>query len=66
MLPKNDCRKTDGPPANGREIDMRISSVPTINGESLALRLLDPSNSPKNLNALNTSNEGIKAKKTTR
>ena len=45
--------------ANGREIDMRISSVPTINGESLALRLLDPSNSPKNLNALNTSNENL-------
>ena len=40
--------------ANGREIDMRISSVPTINGESLALRLLDPS-SLKNLNGLTGS-----------
>ena len=45
--------------ANGREIDMRISSVPTINGESLALRLLDPSSSPKNLNGLNTSSENL-------
>ena len=45
--------------AHGREIDMRISSVPTINGESLALRLLDPSSSPKNLNALNTGNENL-------
>lgn len=45
--------------ANGREIDMRISSVPTINGESLALRLLDPSSSPKSLNALNTSSENL-------
>ena len=41
--------------ANGREFGMRISSVPTINGESLVLRLLDPRSSPKNLNAINTS-----------
>ena len=38
---------------------MRISSVPTINGESLALRLLDPSSSPKNLNGLNTGSENL-------
>ena len=54
MLPQ-DGRATIS--ANGREIDMRISSVPPINGESLALRLLDPSSSPKSFNALNTSSE---------
>ena len=43
----------------GRQIDLRISSIPTINGESLVLRLLDPGNSPKNLNALNTNGENI-------
>ena len=43
----------------GRQIDLRISSIPTINGESLVLRLLDPGNSPKNLNALNTNSENI-------
>ena len=44
----------------GRQIDLRISSIPTINGESLVLRLLDPGNSPKNLNALNTNGENIR------
>ena len=44
---------------SGRQIDLRISSIPTINGESLVLRLLDPGNSPKNLNALNTNGENI-------
>ena len=45
---------------SGRQIDLRISSIPTINGESLVLRLLDPGNSPKNLNALNTNGENIR------
>ena len=44
---------------SGRQIDLRISSIPTINGESLVLRLLDPGNSPKNLSALNTNGENI-------
>ena len=43
----------------GRQIDLRISSIPTINGESLVLRLLDPGNSPENLSALNTNGENI-------
>ena len=37
---------------SGRTIDVRVSCIPTINGESIVLRLLDPENSPKNLDFL--------------
>ena len=36
----------------GRSIDIRISTIPTINGESVVLRFLDPERGPKNLEAL--------------
>ncbi len=33
-------------PVRGRDIDLRVSSMPTLNGESLVLRILDRSSAP--------------------
>ncbi len=40
---------------DGRQIDIRVSTIPTLNGESIVLRLLDPENTPNNLSALGFS-----------
>lgn len=36
----------------GREIDIRVSTVPTLGGESVVLRLLDQSAAPRDIDAL--------------
>jgi general secretion pathway protein E len=36
----------------GREIDIRVSTVPTLGGESVVLRLLDQSAAPRDISAL--------------
>jgi general secretion pathway protein E len=36
----------------GREIDIRVSTVPTLEGESVVLRLLDQSAAPRDIDAL--------------
>lgn len=36
----------------GREIDIRVSTVPTLDGESVVLRLLDQSAAPRDIDAL--------------
>jgi general secretion pathway protein E len=39
----------------GREIDIRVSTVPTLDGESVVLRLLDQSAAPRDIDALGLS-----------
>ena len=39
-------------PVGGRAIDLRISTTPTVNGESLVIRLLDQSRAPLDLEGL--------------
>jgi general secretion pathway protein E len=41
----------------GREIDIRVSTVPTLGGESVVLRLLDQSAAPRGIDALGLSQE---------
>ncbi|MBH67386.1 MAG: type II secretion system protein GspE [Rhodospirillaceae bacterium] len=48
---------------SGRTIDIRVSIIPTINGESVVLRLLDPENSPKNLDVLGLNSSDLRALK---
>ncbi len=36
----------------GREVDIRVSTVPTLDGESVVLRLLDQSAAPRDIDAL--------------
>ncbi len=42
-------------PVEGRAIDIRLSTTPTVNGESLVIRLLDQSRAPLDLNGLGFS-----------
>lgn len=44
----------------GREVDFRVSTVPSIHGESVVLRLLDRGNLPGNFSALGFEDEAIK------
>ena len=44
-------------PVEGRSIDLRISSTPTVNGESIVLRLLDASNTKLGLESLGLSDQ---------
>ncbi|MEO1240273.1 MAG: GspE/PulE family protein [Pseudomonadota bacterium] len=39
-------------PVGGRAIDLRLSTTPTVNGESLVIRLLDKSRAPLDLHGL--------------
>lgn len=39
-------------PVAGRKIDLRVSSTPTVDGESMVIRLLDKSSAPLDLEAL--------------
>ena len=45
--------------AQGREIDLRISILPTVHGEKIVMRLLDKSNLAKNLDALGLDVESL-------
>lgn len=42
-------------PIGGRVVDLRLSTAPTVNGESLVIRLLDQSRAPLDLNGLGFS-----------
>ncbi|MEL7485977.1 MAG: GspE/PulE family protein [Pseudomonadota bacterium] len=39
-------------PVAGRKIDLRVSSTPTVNGESMVIRLLDKASAPQDLETL--------------
>ncbi len=45
--------------AQGREIDLRISILPTVHGEKIVMRLLDKTNLAKNLDALGLDPESL-------
>jgi type IV pilus assembly protein PilB len=45
--------------AQGREVDLRVSVLPTVHGEKVVLRLLDKSNLAKNLDALGLDPESL-------
>ena len=45
---------------NGRDIDLRISTLPTVNGEKIVMRILDLSNNINNISYLGLSAEGEK------
>ncbi|MDC0398263.1 ATPase, T2SS/T4P/T4SS family [Alphaproteobacteria bacterium] len=44
---------------SGRSIDVRVSTIPTINGESIVLRFLDSEKGPNDLTALGLSNHTL-------
>ena len=44
---------------SGRSIDVRVSTIPTINGESIVLRFLDSEKGPNDLTAIGLSNHTL-------
>ena len=44
---------------SGRSIDVRVSTIPTINGESIVLRFLDSEKGPNDLTTLGLSNHTL-------
>lgn len=44
---------------NGRPVEVRLSSVPTVNGEKVVMRVIDGQNTPKSLESLGYDNDTL-------